>query len=401
MKRKSIIYLIVLMLLSSAVYFSCKKDKENPPVDSDPVSYGIIKGTVFSQNETPIGGAKVFVENGEEILLCFSDNNGNFELSVPAGDRIVNIQTGKGNIFRSDYLVSVVANQTTNLPVEKSTLNQVAQLAYITGAYDQIETLIIDSLGYTATEISINDLNNLSTLMNYTGIFLNCGKSDALDAVKYENLRQFVIDGGSLYASDWAVEYLTGDGYTKSLGGINRDAAPMFPLKTCAGDVGGFIPDSLLCTQKVGPAMTITGADIVAADIEAYLGQNTLDVEYDLGSWEQILICESPFEVLVNDNTYGPLAVRLAIGSLGWSSNKQLNEQGWITICHIPPGNPNNPITITVSINSWPAHQAHGDNQGPCAGAGGTIYYTTFHNHVQGVISDDVQKLMEYFILNL
>ncbi|MCX7955273.1 MAG: hypothetical protein N3A01_08840 [Bacteroidales bacterium] len=37
-----------------------------------------------------------------------------------------------------------------------------------------------------------------------------------------------------------------------------------------------------------------------------------------------------------------------------------------ITICHYPPGNPNNPQTITISINALEAHLAHGDYIGPC-----------------------------------
>jgi hypothetical protein len=37
-----------------------------------------------------------------------------------------------------------------------------------------------------------------------------------------------------------------------------------------------------------------------------------------------------------------------------------------ITICHIPPGNPTNAHTISVSINSWPAHQGHSDYLGEC-----------------------------------
>ena len=40
------------------------------------------------------------------------------------------------------------------------------------------------------------------------------------------------------------------------------------------------------------------------------------------------------------------------------------NEQ--VTICHIPPGNPSNAHTITVSESAVPAHQAHGDTLGPC-----------------------------------
>lgn len=37
-----------------------------------------------------------------------------------------------------------------------------------------------------------------------------------------------------------------------------------------------------------------------------------------------------------------------------------------LTICHIPPGNPTNPQTITIAANALPAHLAHGDTQGEC-----------------------------------
>lgn len=37
-----------------------------------------------------------------------------------------------------------------------------------------------------------------------------------------------------------------------------------------------------------------------------------------------------------------------------------------VTICHIPPGNPANAHTITVSEKAVPAHLAHGDTLGPC-----------------------------------
>ncbi len=37
-----------------------------------------------------------------------------------------------------------------------------------------------------------------------------------------------------------------------------------------------------------------------------------------------------------------------------------------VTICHIPPGNPNNPITIEIGRPALQAHLAHGDEQGPC-----------------------------------
>lgn len=37
-----------------------------------------------------------------------------------------------------------------------------------------------------------------------------------------------------------------------------------------------------------------------------------------------------------------------------------------IVICHYPPGNPDNPQTISISVNALEAHLAHGDQIGVC-----------------------------------
>ena len=39
-----------------------------------------------------------------------------------------------------------------------------------------------------------------------------------------------------------------------------------------------------------------------------------------------------------------------------------------VTICHRPPGNPENEHTITVGAPAVPAHLAHGDDIGECGG---------------------------------
>ncbi len=46
---------------------------------------------------------------------------------------------------------------------------------------------------------------------------------------------------------------------------------------------------------------------------------------------------------------------------------------GRVTICHIPPGNPENAHTITVSVKAVPAHLAHGDHCGPCESDDGLL----------------------------
>lgn len=37
-----------------------------------------------------------------------------------------------------------------------------------------------------------------------------------------------------------------------------------------------------------------------------------------------------------------------------------------VEICHVPPGNPDNARTISVSANALAAHLAHGDTEGAC-----------------------------------
>ncbi|HEY7409913.1 MAG TPA: hypothetical protein VII13_04175 [Vicinamibacteria bacterium] len=46
------------------------------------------------------------------------------------------------------------------------------------------------------------------------------------------------------------------------------------------------------------------------------------------------------------------------------SANAQGVEK--VTICHVPPGNPENAHTITVGSPAVPAHMAHGDSEGAC-----------------------------------
>jgi hypothetical protein len=48
------------------------------------------------------------------------------------------------------------------------------------------------------------------------------------------------------------------------------------------------------------------------------------------------------------------------------SAMRSENEGPKVTICHIPPGNPENAHSITISINALPAHLAHGDSEGAC-----------------------------------
>jgi hypothetical protein len=50
------------------------------------------------------------------------------------------------------------------------------------------------------------------------------------------------------------------------------------------------------------------------------------------------------------------------------AASSQTAKQTQVTICHVPPGNPENAHEITVAEASLPAHYPHGDTLGTCAG---------------------------------
>jgi hypothetical protein len=57
------------------------------------------------------------------------------------------------------------------------------------------------------------------------------------------------------------------------------------------------------------------------------------------------------------------------IGMKAWLRALELYGDGKATVCHIPPGNPDNAHTIRIGPRAVPAHMRHGDVIGPCEGA--------------------------------
>ena len=51
-------------------------------------------------------------------------------------------------------------------------------------------------------------------------------------------------------------------------------------------------------------------------------------------------------------------------------SLREASSDDKVTICHIPPGNPDNAHTLSVGAPAVAAHLAHGDTLGPCDGGG-------------------------------
>lgn len=388
MKTK-LLYCTALSLLF--LLLSCNKDDaaQNYPM---PEATGKLTGKVMAKNGVkPIGGAMVFVLNDQsKLYYTHTDASGNFSLDAPAGSRELQIQTGGGANFRTTIPINVVAGQTIAIDPGTSRLDQVARMAYVAGNYDSIQTMITD-MGYDITALTNNDLLDYSIVSQYDIIFLNCGAKQTMtnQSLMDTNLANFVTNGGSLYASDWAVAYLSG-------GGINSHGC---------NEANGFIPDDKLCATNNGSTQTVTGASVSDANLAASIGFSSLDIQYDLPAWQQITNYDPAFwdvEVMnpANNNALMIKTKNFSGGTIIAEVGRSAADENWITICHHE--SEGGSFTITIPETDWAAHEAHGDSLGECSNSNnsGTIYYTTFHNHASGNIGN-MGLILQYVILNL
>jgi len=362
MKKTSLLALALFcMACISLTISSCRKassDEQQPQTgtngngngngNSDPMA--TISGKVTTPNGTVVGYASVIAGTRS----THTNHLGEFSLVVPASTQSVTIQTGKGNIFKRQMPVSLTANQSFRFADSSCVLTQVGQMLVIHGDYDAIEQIIFQ-LGYTPAVLP-NGPVPLSYLQQFDAVFLNCTNYSYMSSPYYQALDTFVRGGGSIYASDWAVEYLTGNG-TPSPGGSGDGKRnghhPENSLSTCVSPlVGGFIEDSSLCTMKAGSVGLISSVHIYDAGMIGALGKDSIDIYYDLGSWEMINHLDAPFVTTMEKTGYPGIVAAKADMSLQYSG-------------------------------------------------AGSIYYTTFHNHPQQQMSPDVMTLLQYFIMNL
>lgn len=309
MKSTFCIILTILFLTS------CKKDDNN-----NDLLMGTVEGTIYANVPgKTISGASVFVNHEGIKYETTSNTLGFFSLQVPVGHHQLYIQTGNGKLFQTIIEIDITENQTTTLPALQSKLTQSGAIAFIPGAYDAIQNIITNSLGYTVTPISNSSLSSLDFMQNFDAIFINCGAPDLTDTTAYSNLAQYITDGGSIYVSDWSVSYLTG----MHTGGCTR------PL--------GFIDDTKLCSSKSGSMVTLPGT-IVASDFQAFMGTSSMNIYYDLNEWEIIQSFDNTYwEVVVSTNGLPALMLRKSDFSNGTSTGNSGNI--YFTTFHNDPNN--------------------------------------------------------------
>jgi hypothetical protein len=263
-------------------------DAPPPPDDA-----GTIEGRVCAPDGTTwLSGADVYVElaNGTRVATT-TDADGAYTLTnVPVGVQVVHIVKGS---FSDTTNVTVVDGQTTTIPESECSIEPIdLRIALVTGDYDDVgqvlNTIGVDNdhIEVFASSVFNNNIQwvddlilDYERLSTFSIVFLNCGAGDRrfvgrdaqgifipeipVDQVAIANLRRFVQEGGSVYASDWA--------YT-----VVEAVWPEFV---------DFAGDETRDAAKVGFAPYDIDATVTDAQMALSLGQTDMELHYPLTEW--------------------------------------------------------------------------------------------------------------------
>lgn len=248
-----------------------------------PEGAGSVEGRVCAPDGTTwLSDATVYVEDeaGTRIAQDTTDTDGAYTLTgVPAGAQVVHIEKGS---FSSTVDVVVPEGGVYTVPEAECSLEAPdVEVAVVTGDWDRVQD-VLANIGVDAANITIYEgagdwagelLGNFELLSTYDIVFLNCGLSDSgfrvsneafVNVAARDNLRQFVQNGGSVYASDWAYAV----------------------VERAWSDSVDFVgDDNGLGASKQGATSTAIPGTIVDAQLAAAMGDADIELHYPLPSW--------------------------------------------------------------------------------------------------------------------
>jgi len=283
----------------------------------DNVALGDLQGRICAPDgEFWVQGAVVYVDTEWGRLSTTTDADGFFKLEgVPVGGHEVHIEKGS---FSASVSVVIQADELLQLANDECIGD--VDIGVISGSYDNIQN-ILQRLSIPYDEINgawdymgsepehVAFLKDPSRMAKYDILFFNCGIDDSwtFEPSIIQNIKDYVENGGSIYASDQAYYVLEG------------------PFPSAADFMGD---DADTWAAYVGTMGHVTG-DIRNPSLKTALGKETADINYDLDSWASIraagnaeVLIEGTFSWMdMNSMDYspqshhGPLAVRYAAGS--------------------------------------------------------------------------------------
>lgn len=250
---------------------------EPPP---PPEGAGTIEGRVCAPDgQTWLAEATVYVERADgSRAQDTTDGEGRYTLTgVPAGE--VTVVVVKGS-FTTSFTVTVTEGQTTTVPDDQCELDPPdIQVAVVTGQWDSVED-VLDDVGVDPANITIYNgisgnwvgdlLDDYTVLSQYDIVFFNCGVYDfgfSFETTAINNLRQFVSQGGSVYASDQAYDVVE---------------------RAWPDSIDFYGNDQLANQAQNGEETQDMVGDIVDLGLASSLGSNTIVLHYPLLAWAVI-----------------------------------------------------------------------------------------------------------------
>lgn len=353
-----------------------KPDAGRPPC----TDFGSVTGRVCAPDQqTWVNGASVTVDaldcHGDPVhVSTVSGDDGTFTLDgIPNGSWVVKAESGS---FTQELPVNITPGQTTEIPVNQLCVAQrQVKIAVITGIGDQIEQLLTSlNLTYdlyggdytryaTEAEPFLADLNKMK---QYDLIFINCAAAKDFNDIDFgsrattiqNNLKTYVAQGGSIYASDWALLFAV---YAKP-GQLD------FLTST-----GANVSSPLNTQHLMGYAPQQVTASVTDTNLAAFLGKTQIAINFPKQSgamslhWGLLQTVGSGVKVLVQAPS-----VQVCDGSAS---------------CSGVGGSATN-VPLAMQLKVTPADQH-----------GGQIIYTSFHNIAQS--GNDVAQTLKYLILHL
>lgn len=193
-------------------------------------AYGTLVGlTCAPDGATPVPEVTVAIDAfdcaGNPIHLeTTSDAKGRYTIeNVPCGLQTVALHKGS---FDHEYSVFVDAGMETTATNGRCFGAQAARIAVVSGDWDQIQYAVLDKLKLKYTEYggvtndygsgyeqAVDLLTDPNELAKYDVIFINCSDSAGQIVSSYggtlkKTLDDFVKNGGSMYLSDYAADYI-------------------------------------------------------------------------------------------------------------------------------------------------------------------------------------------------
>ena len=235
-----------------------------------------------------------------------TDGDGNFRLlELPPGPARVDIIKGS---FSTHIDVELIDGQITHVKEPSCLSRDNIDIAVVDGQYDDIGeildflTLPFDRYDGVYSTQYLELLGNRAEMAKYDIIFLNCGIEWSW-VTQQEEIRQNIVDyveqGGSLYASDWAYWFIE-QSYPKFIDFSGDDRHPGEALHGAPGGSDVSVLDPHMQTLLGSSSAQIYFNYNSWATIEAAGETGTVLVEGDMSLEDGSVIRDSPLTVRMN-----------------------------------------------------------------------------------------------------